>query len=148
MNITISRYVSSDQQGVKQVVLDGFKDFGFEYLEEYDSDLEDPKKHYIDKGGMFFVLKDDEKIIGTVAIVNKGNKVAELKRLYVDKEYQGKGFGSKLLDTAIAYCKEKGFTKLEFETNKKFTKAHLLYQKRGFKTIREDKKSYYMEKEL
>ncbi len=148
VRIIISEYTPSDQQGAKQVVLNGLKDFRFEYHDIWDSDLENPKKHYIDRGGMFFVLKVDGKIVGTVAIINKGNNSAELKRLYVNKEYQGKGLGSKLLDAAIAYCKKHGFIKLEFETNKKFTKAHLLYQKRGFKTIKEDKSSYYMEKEL
>lgn len=148
MSIVISEYTPSDQQGAKQVILNALKDFGFEYHEEWDFDLEDPKKHYIEQGGMFFVLKDDGEIIGTVAIINKGNNIAELKRLYVNKKYQGKGLGSKLLSAAIAYCKEHGFIKLEFETNKKFTKAHLLYQKRGFKTVKEDERSYYMEKEL
>lgn len=148
MNIIISEYTASDQKDAKQVVLNSFRDFGFEYHEEWDSDLEDPKKHYIDLGGMFFVLKVDGKIVGTVAIVNKGNNRAEFKRFYLNKRYQGKGLGSTLFDTAIAYCKEHGFIKVEFETNKKFTKAHLLYQKRGFKTVKEDKRSYYMEKEL
>ncbi len=148
MNITISEYTPSDQQGVKRVVLESLKEFGFEYHQEYDYDLNDPQTYYLDQGGMFFVLKEGKKVIGTVAIIKRGNKVAELKRLYVDTLYQGKGYGSKLLDTAIQYCKENGFTKLEFETNKKFTKAHLLYQRRGFKTVREDKRSYYMEKEL
>ncbi len=148
MNITISEYTASDQKGAKQVVLNGLKDFGFEYHETWDLDLEDPKKHYIDRGGMFFVLKDDGKIVGTVAIINKGNNIAELKRLYVNKEDQGKGLGSKLFDAVITYCKEHGFIKLEFETNKKFTKAHVLYQKRGFKTINEDERSYHMEKAL
>ncbi len=148
MKIIVSKYIPPDQKGVKQVVLNGFKDYGFEYQKKWDSDLEDPKKYYIDQGGMFFVLKENSKIIGTVAIIKKGDKVAELKRLYVTKGYQGKGYGSLLLDTAIKYCKNNDYTKLEFETNKKFTKAHLLYQRRGFKTLREDERSYYMEREL
>lgn len=148
MDFTITQYASVDQKAAKQVVLNGFKDFGFEYHEEYDSDLNDPKKFYIDTGGMFFVLKVGDKLIGTVAIIKKTSKIAELKRLYVEKAYQGKGFGSKLLDTATAYCKKNGFTKLEFETNKKFIKAHELYKKRGFVTVKEDDRSYYMEKDL
>ena len=71
-----------------------------------------------------------------------------MKRWYVDKDFQGKRYGSKLLDKAILFCKENKLNKIEFETNKKFVKAHLLYIKRGFKIVREDDRSYYMEKEL
>ena len=147
MKPVICEYSSSDKQEVKSVILNTLKNFGFDYNPLYDFDLDDPYKHYIKNGGMFYVLKVENKIVGTVAVINKG-KTAELKRLYVDKNYQGKKFGSMLIDKAIQFCKDKGFTKLEFETNKKFTKAYLLYQRRGFKTIREDDRSYYMEKEL
>lgn len=57
--------------------------------------------------------------------------MGELKRMYIEKGYQGKGYGSLLFQKAIEFCKQKGFTKLEFETNKKFKKAHDFYQKRG-----------------
>jgi len=97
---------------------------------------------------MFYVLKDDETIIGTVAVINKGNHVAELKRMYVDKNHQGKGYGSMLLNKAVDFSKQNGFTKLEFETNKKFLKAHKFYQDRGFVIVSDDERSYYMEKDL
>lgn len=148
MDITVTPYTPDDKEGAKRVVLAGFNDFGFAYQREYDFDIDDPKKYYIDQGGMFYVIKDSGKVIGTIAIINKGNHVAELKRLYVKKKYQGQGLGSKLFDTAIHFCKNNGFTKIEFETNKKFTKAHALYQRRGFRIVKEDENSYYMEKEL
>lgn len=148
MDITITPYTPDDRDGAKGVVLAGFKDFGFVYQRKYDFDLDDPQKYYIDQGGMFYVLKDSGKVIGTVAIINKGNHIAELKRLYVKKEYQGKGLGSKLFDTAVLFCKNNGFTNIEFETNKKFTKAHSLYQRRGFRIVKRNESSYYMEKDL
>lgn len=147
MNPVISQYSFLDKLDVKSVILNTLKDFGFDYNPVYDYDLEDPNKYYIEKGGMFYVLKINNKIVGTVAIINKG-KTAELKRLYVDKNYQGKKFGSMLIDKAIQFSKDNGFSKLELETNKKFNKAHILYQRRGFKTVREDYRSYYMEKDL
>lgn len=146
--LTITPFTQNDLQGAKDVVLAGLKEFGFSYDEAYDYDLNNPQKYYIDKGGMFYVLKDEGKIIGTVAIINKGNNIAELKRMYVDKEHQGKGCGTTMLEKAIEFCIQHGFTKLEFETNRKFTVAHKFYQKHGFKIVNEDDQSYYMEKEL
>ncbi len=147
MGTSIRQYISADQKAAQSVVLRGFKDFCFEYTPQYDFDLDDPKKHYIEKGGMFYILEINDKIVGTIAVIKKGN-IAELKRWYVDKEFQGKGYGSKLLDKAILFCKKNKVNKIEFETNKKFLKAHLLYEKRGFKVVREDDRSFYMEKEL
>lgn len=147
MNSSIREFVPTDQKATRSVVLRGFKDFGFKYTPQYDFDLDDPKKHYIESGGMFYVLEIDGKIVGTIAVIKKGD-IAELKRWYVDKDFQGKGYGSKLLDKAILFCKENGINKIEFETNKKFTKAHILYKKRGFKIVKEDARSYYMEVEL
>ena len=147
MNPVIYEYSTSDRKDIESVILNTLKDYGFEYNPIYDFDLKDPYKHYIKKGGMFYVLKVNNKVVGTIAIINKG-KTAELKRLYVDKNYQGKKLGSMLIDKAIQFCKDNDFIKLEFETNKKFKKAHLLYQRRGFKTVKEDDRSYYMEKIL
>lgn len=147
MGASIRQYTAADQKAARSVVLRGYKYFGFDYTPQYDFDLDNLKKYYIERGGMFYVLEIDDNIVGTVAI-NKKNNVAELKRWYVDIDFQGKGYGSKLLDRAMLFCKENGINKIEFETNKKFLKAHLLYKKRGFKIVREDDRSFYMEKEL
>lgn len=147
MSASIRQYTAADQKAARSVVLRGYRNFGFDYTPQYDFDLDNLKKYYIERGGMFYVLEIDDNIVGTIA-VNKKGKIAELRRWYVDKDFQGKGYGSKLLDKAILFCKENELNKIEFETNKKFLKAHLLYKKRGFKIVREDDWSYYMEMEL
>lgn len=147
MRVIIRKYTDADQKAARSVVLRGYEVFGFRYISQYDFDLDDLKKYYIESGGIFYVLEIDRRIVGTIAVIKKEN-TAELKRWYVDKDFQGKGYGSKLLDKAILFCKENGINKIEFETNKKFVKAHLLYKKRGFKIVREDDRSFYMEKEL
>lgn len=146
MDFTITSYSSSDQIAVKEFILDNFKEFGFSYNSKYDFDLDDPSI-YIKNGGTFYTLKSNKKVVGTIAVINKKN-LGELKRMYIDKNYQGQGYGTLLFNKAIEFCKQKGFTKLELETNKKFKKAHIFYKKRGCKIIREDERSYYMEKEL
>lgn len=148
MNIKLFTYTHSDQIEVKDFILSQWEEFGFSYKKEYDYDLDDPQRYYLEKGGMFYILKDQNKIIGTMAIINKGNNIAELKRLYVDNNYRGRKLGSMLVDTSLQWCQEHGFNKVEFETNKKFEKAHLLYVRRGFKIVREDDQSFYMEKYL
>ncbi len=145
MNASIVRYSPSNQQSVKKLILEELLKFGFPYNPQYDYDLDDPEKFYIKKGGMFFVLKNDEDLLGTIAVINHGNH-AELKRMYIKEKYQAHGFGAKLLEEAIRFCKKSNLNAIKLETNKKFLNAHKFYLKHGFKIIDEDENSYYMEK--
>lgn len=138
----------TDQKLVKDFILKEWKEFGFTYHTEYDSDLDNIDSFYPKKGGAFFLLKYKGVIIGTIGVINKKKDIAELKRLYVNKKYRGLGLGSLLVDTALAFCKKHGFKKVEFETNKKFKIAHLLYQKKGFRLVKKDALSFYMEKKF
>ena len=146
MNIKVSSYTPKDQTVFKNLVLESLKDFGFNYDPKYDSDLDEPSI-YERNGGGLFLLKFDNEVAGSIAVINRG-KIAELKRWYVAKNHRGKGFGTMLMDKALEFCKDKGFSKIEFETNKKFTKAHELYRERGFNILREDEESLYMSKDL
>lgn len=145
MKVEIVIYNPVDQESFKKLVLDGFKDFGFSYNSEYDSDLDSPET-YSKNGGVLFLLKLDGDVIGSIAVINKGNGVAELKRWYVSRLYKGKGYGTMLLDKVLEFCKENKFKKIEFETNKKFIIAHEIYKKYGFSLVSENDRSYYMEK--
>src|SRR3989344_3027955 len=131
MNPKITPFIAKVQAAFKKLVLDNLKDFGFGYNPEYDSDLDDPTI-YDKSGGILYLLKVNDQVLGSIAVINKG-EMAELKRWYVSKKHQGKGFGTALMDKAIEFCERKDLKRIEFETNRKFTKAHELYKKRGFK---------------
>lgn len=133
---------------VKYFILDTWKEFGYFYEAESDFDLDDPYKYYIETGGMFYVLKNDETIIGTIGIKNLGNSTAGLRRLYVDKSFRNKGYGSQLIDRAIQFCKENKFIKIELNSDKIFEDAHKLYMQKGFKIVKEDNEDFYMELSL
>lgn len=85
-------------------------------------------------GGCFWCLFDNDILIGTVAfrIINDENKVVELKRMFVLPEYQGRGYGRKLLNYAIAYVKEQKYNKVCLDTRKQFSAALHLYRSSGF----------------
>lgn len=148
MNICIEEYQSKDQKEAKEFIVDIWKEFGFIYIKKYDYDLDDPEVFYVKPGGAFYLLKDEEKIIGTIGVINKGVKIAEFKRFYVDKDYRGKGYGTKLFNYALDFCKNSRFEKVEFETDKELKKGHEFYKKKGFKIVKEDSISFYMEKFL
>ncbi len=99
-------------------------------------DISNVQKAYMEHGCMW-CLCEDNFIIGTVAVKNISiddakEKIAELKRMFVLAEYQGKGYGRLLLETAIHYSCENGFDKLLLDTRLELHAAVHLYHKYGF----------------
>ena len=146
MPLVIDQFKRKYQKSVKDFILNIWKEFGFTYILEEDSDLDDIQKHYIDNGGAFYILRNDDKVMGTIGLVAKTDNTIELTRLYIDKSQRSKGFGSKLVDRAIEFSRKSGFIKIKLNSNKIFKKAHNLYKRKGFFITKEDKEDFYMER--
>ncbi|MGL5076599.1 MAG: GNAT family N-acetyltransferase, partial [Waterburya sp.] len=56
------------------------------------SDISNVQSHYFDNRGLFLVLIDDEKVVGTGAIRQLSHDICELKRMWFLKPYRGQGF--------------------------------------------------------
>lgn len=57
-------------------------------------------------------------------------RIAYLEDFVTDSSIQGRGVGSKLWDSMLEWCREKGATKLEFTSNSSRQVAHQFYLKR------------------
>ena len=112
-------------------------------LEESDiNDLSNPEKYIIEKGGeVFFAIKNDQ-VIATAAMVYPKNKVFELAKMTVAKEFRGIGVANKLMDRCIDFAKEKAADKIFLITNSSLVIARNLYDKYGFKEILLDSDKY------
>lgn len=79
---------------------------------------------------------EGEKIIGNIAVrcVGKGRKTKHRCEigLGVRKEYHGAGLGTILMEHAIVFAKNAGYTCMELEVLEDNTKALGLYKKMGF----------------
>ena len=91
MNIEIIRF--------NQNLSKYFTSLNIDWLEKYfvvepiDHEmLSDPKKYIIDKGGLIFFAKVDEKIAGTFALIRVEENVYELSKMAVDPAFQGKKY--------------------------------------------------------
>ena len=141
-------YSPEYQQQVKQFVITSHEEFGFPYDRSLDFDLDDPKKEYLDKGGMFYILLDNGTVAGTVAVEKIDDDTARLKRMYVSPPHRGKGFGKKLFRKAMSFCKKKRFKKCILDTNKAQAAAQGLYIKHGFKIDKVVKNTLFMSKDI
>ena len=82
---------------------------------------------------IFFCLVDQEKVIGTVALKKVDDYTVELKAMYLDRDYRGKGLGRRLMDKAVDEAKRLGFKSIVLDSMSQYKDALRLYEKTGFK---------------
>ena len=104
----------------------------FQHFEEELSDL--PKMYSPPQGGII-LAKDQESVVGCVAIRRINEREGELKRMYVAPEYQNKGFGKTLLQKALILAMECNYEKIKLDTLNYMASAIHLYQQAGFYEI-------------
>ncbi|MCW3160395.1 GNAT family N-acetyltransferase [Chryseobacterium oryctis] len=78
-----------------------------------------------------FYIEEDNKAIGFVT-VQKYDSLGKIGLIATHPEYQGKGFGKKLLDKAENFCIKNGITHLEIPTQKENIQACSFYKKQGY----------------
>ena len=81
------------------------------------SDIVNIENTYM-RHGCFWCLFDDEELVGMIAVrcIDNINEIAELKRLYVLPEHQGKSYGGLLFRLAMDYTKEQGYKIIRADT--------------------------------
>ena len=135
--IYLKTYCQDLQQELEDFFIKCFRDMGWEYEPEgRHSDVAHACDVYM-KNGYMWCLYDDADMIGTVAVrtVDKRKKIAEMKRLYVLKNYQGKGYGRLLFEKALFYCEENTYVKIRVDTRKDRDASLHLIRKYGFQEI-------------
>ncbi len=129
----IRLFHSKDAAALLLFVKTVFLEFDEEFAPEtFDKDIFDVTKFYFERGGLFWVMVDGEKIIGSIGIVPLDNKILKLRRFYVDKEYRGQGLGKKLFQTVLTYCKKKSYKEVWLSTTPKLKAAERFYLNNGF----------------
>ena len=116
-----------------------FRDLNVAWLEKYfwvehhdEEVLGDPEKYIIKPGGTIFMVLEDEKVIGTVALMKMEEGIYELSKMAVTPAAQGKKIGQKLLAHSINFAQDQGWKKLIIYSNLKLKNAIYIYKKAGF----------------
>ena len=101
-------------------------------FQHFDEELEQLKKMYASPVGGIILAKQDNKIIGCVAIRKITNEIGELKRMFIKPEHQHKGIGKDLLSEAIQLAKKCNYSILKLDTLNYMLPAITLYKNIGF----------------
>ena len=106
------------------------------WLEESDIDvLNDPQKYILDKGGNVFIALQNNKPVGTCALLVRDCITCELTKMAVDPVIHGQGIGYQLGQAFIQKARERGFKRIVLEGNNTMIASLALYHKLGFNEI-------------
>lgn len=162
-NFDFAKYTFTDfSQSFQNELIDflnkGYRFLGYTSLEldSLDKDILNIKEIY-QSPSCFKLLLDGDKIIATCAVkIYTEKNEAELKRVFVDENYQGQKLGKNLSLWAFQYAKDEGCNLMHIWSGTLCTKAHLLYQNLGAQNMQQERliggqdecKEFYFRKEL
>ncbi|XP_046359004.2 N-acetyltransferase 8-like [Haliotis rufescens] len=101
-------------------------------------DMKNARQNYFrDEDDNFWIAEVNGEIAGTVGIVKKTagdaeRKVAWLRRMAVKRNFRRLGIAKKLVSTAISFCKQRHYDKIELITTEVHQPARNLYTRLGF----------------
>jgi ribosomal protein S18 acetylase RimI-like enzyme len=90
---------------------------------------------YLQDGGEYLVGEYEGKVVAMGAVKRTTAERAEVKRMRVAPEYQGKGFGQAILEVLEQRAKELGYTTLHLDTGVAMVAAQGLYRKNGYQEV-------------
>ena len=117
------------------------------------SDIDDVYSHYLDNGGTFLVLLDQERVVGSGAIRRLNDDICELKRMWFLKEYRGRGLAKNMVQLLLDFARNAGYKKVRLDLfdEQKQAQALEFYKRIGFYAIAPYNDSFctvFMEKYL
>jgi len=129
----IRKITKKDQSKVKELIQSIMtEEYPSEKQAYADDDLRDILATYGGAQDVFFVSELDGDIIGTVGIKADTAQCALMRRLFLGKKFRGKGYGLKLVEEAISFCRESGYKSIAFRTTDRMEGAISLCKKMRF----------------
>jgi GNAT superfamily N-acetyltransferase len=116
-----------------------FADYGFNHLHEaYCAQIAADYILAREKGrSRAWLAKKEEKVVGSIFIVERPENRAQLRLLFVDRAMRGLGLGRWLVEESIRYCRDAGFSTVYLWTVRGLDRAISIYESVGFKPVEE-----------
>lgn len=125
-----------DEENVRKIIFSILEDYGLKVnTDGVDGDLFNITKHY--EEGLFGVIeeKNTRLIVGSFALFPLSESEVELRKMYILKEFRGRGLGKWTIDFCEAYAQSKGYECISLETASVLKEARSLYLTKGYKII-------------
>ena len=119
-----------------------FKSLNLEWLDAYNlleahdlMVLNDPQKTILDQGGAIFLAQCNGVIIGCAGLMKEHEGEYELVKMFVAKEFRGRGISKMLIEKCLAQAVQLHAKKLILFSNHQLQTALHLYEKYGFRHV-------------
>ncbi|HJT65342.1 MAG TPA: GNAT family N-acetyltransferase [Pyrinomonadaceae bacterium] len=93
---------------------------------------------YDERKDLLAIAELDGRIVGSIVIDGQAGERAMLRYFLVHPDARGRGLGHKLIDQALAFCRERGFKTVYLWTITDLKAARHLYEQAGFVVTREE----------
>ena len=145
--LDIRTFQPADAAAVRRIFAQGQRDFaaGLEQaVEDYirrslANDLADIPLNYLsDPGPHFWVADVGGEVRGMVGVQRRDDQEAELRRMSVASAARRQGIGWKLSETVEAFCRERGYQRIQLTTVTQLQPAMAMYRKFGYRLVGEE----------
>ena len=136
---TLRRYTPADQEAVEHLHVHAIQQAGA-YLGRgpWDDDIYAIEETYLNNQGEFLIGEWDGVFVAMGALRRTSPERAEIKRMRVHPDYQGRGIGQIILDELEARARILGYKILHLDTSVVQFAAQRLYEKNGYREVGRD----------
>ena len=129
-------YNPADKKAVEYLHVHAIKQAGA-YLGRgpWDDDVYAIEETYLNNQGEFLIGEWDGVFVAMGALLRTSPERAEIKRMRVHPNYQGRGLGQIILDELEARARMLGYKTLHLDTSVLQLAAQRLYEKNGFREV-------------
>ncbi len=139
----IRLFQPEDQTAVKTLILDGLRERWGELDPSKNPDLADIAASYAE--GSSGWRRSSGRIVGTGALVPRGEGVSEIRRMSVAHDLRRRGIGGAILRRLIEDARSAGCRTIILETTSTWRDAAGFYRKHGFRvTHRQGDDTYFL----
>jgi putative acetyltransferase len=139
--ITLHVFQTADQAAVKDLILAGLAEHWGTLDPSKNPDLDDIAASYAaasyatasNAGAVFLVARNQDRIIGTGALVPRQNGVAEVVRMSIAADWRRQGIGRMILQALVDHARQAEFKRIILETTETWQEVIAFYLRFGFR---------------
>ncbi|MFO7816661.1 MAG: GNAT family N-acetyltransferase [Thermodesulfobacteriota bacterium] len=115
--------------------------FGSYFEAKVARDIADFVERFDENRDGLWTVTHEKQIKGAIAMdsIDADTRGTHLRWFIVSRDLQGQGLGNRLMDMAVRFCRDKGYKKIYLWTFAGLNAARHLYEKAGFKLVKERK---------